>query len=300
MTSSLRALLSGLFDYAGLFPPAALDMKEAVRKFAVHGCGPRAWMLGRFIVPAARIDEFERELPGALATSPRAEPWRVSVLAAPPFDDTVTRIWDFNGTRGACGSREAVIDSVEVKASTAAELEDAAQAIPAGFELFVETPTVNALPGLLAAVRSCGGTAKFRTGGTSAQEIPSVPGLAASMAACHGLGLSFKVTAGLHHPVRSDRPLTYDRDAPRADLHGFLNVLVAAAVMSVGWVDAAGAAGILAEESPDAFRVAEESIAWRGHRLTLADLRLARRFFRTIGTCSFDEPVAGLEVLGLL
>ena len=33
-TRSLRALLEHLVDYAGLFPPAALTMQDAVRNYA--------------------------------------------------------------------------------------------------------------------------------------------------------------------------------------------------------------------------------------------------------------------------
>jgi hypothetical protein len=300
MTPSLRVLLGGLIDYAGLFPPAALGMAETVGRYASYRDGLHASTLGRLVVPASRLDEFERTLSDALATSPQAEPWQVSLLAAPPYDDVVARIWEFNGKHGACGTRQAVVDSVEVTVSTAAEVERAADAFPAGFALFVETPTVNAPAGLLDAVAKCRAGAKLRTGGTSAEKIPSTLGLATALMACHETGLSFKATAGLHHALRSERRLTYDPAPPRAVVHGFLNVLVASAVITAGWVDTAGAAEILAEESADAFRVGDDAIAWRGHRLALGDLRAARRFFRSFGSCSFDEPVADLENLGLL
>ena len=56
----LRILLRGLIDYAGLFPPASLDMADAVRNYAAYREGEHAWALGRFVVPAARLEEFER------------------------------------------------------------------------------------------------------------------------------------------------------------------------------------------------------------------------------------------------
>ena len=59
-TSGARAFLNGLVDYAGLFPPAGLGMKEAVAEYARHRREPEAWMLGRFVVPAARFAEFFR------------------------------------------------------------------------------------------------------------------------------------------------------------------------------------------------------------------------------------------------
>jgi hypothetical protein len=37
--SSLRAFLAGIIDYAGLFPPAALEMSSAVHAYAEHRSG---------------------------------------------------------------------------------------------------------------------------------------------------------------------------------------------------------------------------------------------------------------------
>jgi hypothetical protein len=51
--------MSGLVDYAGLFPPASLDMATAVDEYAAHLVEQEAWMLGRFIVPAGRLAELQ-------------------------------------------------------------------------------------------------------------------------------------------------------------------------------------------------------------------------------------------------
>src|SRR4051794_28088056 len=58
MTASLRALLSGILDYAGLFPPARLPLEQAIRNYARYRTEPEGWMLGRFICPAARLAEL--------------------------------------------------------------------------------------------------------------------------------------------------------------------------------------------------------------------------------------------------
>ena len=50
--------MRGLVDYAGLFPPAALAMAEAARRYAAYLGSPEAWMLGRFVVPVERLDEL--------------------------------------------------------------------------------------------------------------------------------------------------------------------------------------------------------------------------------------------------
>ena len=59
MSEHLRALLHHVVDYAGLFPPAKLDMQPTVDNYAAALAGADQWMLGRLIVPVKRLDEFE-------------------------------------------------------------------------------------------------------------------------------------------------------------------------------------------------------------------------------------------------
>ena len=63
LARSAKALLSGLIDYAGLFPPAALSMEEAVRNYARYREGEHAWMLGKFVVPQASAHEVPADFP---------------------------------------------------------------------------------------------------------------------------------------------------------------------------------------------------------------------------------------------
>ena len=63
MTKSLHVLLEHLIDYAGLFPPAALSMQDAVRNYARYRDGDYAWALGPFIVPKERAHEVPSDFP---------------------------------------------------------------------------------------------------------------------------------------------------------------------------------------------------------------------------------------------
>ena len=58
MDDALRAFLTGLIDYAGLFPPAKLDMPTALAHYLKYRDHPDHWMLGRFICPASRLTEL--------------------------------------------------------------------------------------------------------------------------------------------------------------------------------------------------------------------------------------------------
>src|SRR5260370_14371597 len=60
MNASLRALLAGIVDYAGLFPPAQLPLDQAIRDYARYRTEPEAWMLGRFVIPASQLGDLHR------------------------------------------------------------------------------------------------------------------------------------------------------------------------------------------------------------------------------------------------
>src|SRR5262249_3283632 len=109
--------------------------------------------------------------------------------------------------------------------------------------------------------------------------------------------LPFKATAGLHHPIRSPYALTYAADAPRAELHGFLNVFMAAAF---AWHGQRPIERILAETDAGTFRF-DEQARWRDWSLTVGQIQEARHeFAHSFGSCSFEEPVHDLEALGFL
>jgi RNA polymerase sigma factor (sigma-70 family) len=69
IAASLRALLSNVIDYAGMFPPATLPLEEAIRNYLRYRQEPESWMLGRFICPAARLQELNPYL-GELSGPP--------------------------------------------------------------------------------------------------------------------------------------------------------------------------------------------------------------------------------------
>src|SRR5262245_35312157 len=78
MLASVRALLTGIIDYAGLFPPAKLPFGEALRNYLRYCTEPESWMLGRFICTAARLRELSAFREEILAQS---QPLVISALA---------------------------------------------------------------------------------------------------------------------------------------------------------------------------------------------------------------------------
>ena len=304
-TSGARAFLSGLVDYAGLFPPAGLGMREAVAEYARHRREPEAWILGRFVVPAARLVELEEALglaavsgagggDGALGLE--TNPWSLSALVGPAFAADADAVIEFN-ERNSTAAR---VDSIELKASLEADLEVALEALPDGLATFVELPLDAALHQLLPMVKSRRALAKVRTGGLTPRDIPEPGPLAHFVASCASLGVPFKATAGLHHPVRAEHPLTYEEGAPRGTMHGFLNVFSAATFAREGMAESEIEA-VLEETDASAFRLDEEGLALGERRVSSDELARARQQLATsFGSCSFAEPVADLKSLGVI
>lgn len=290
---ALRALLREIVDFAGLFPPAGLQMPDAVRAYAAHRASSERWMLGRFVVPAARLDEFI----AALASLPRAvragAPWRLSALVGPDTESDLARVVQFNESGDG-----AVIDAVEAKAVSVGGVEGLAAALPRGLHAYVELPLGDDPEPLVAAVAAARLRAKVRTGGVTGDLVPAPAAAARFLAACARHDVAFKATAGLHHPLRADYPLTYEPDSARATLFGFVNVFMAAALAHEG-EPAAVLQQVLEESDGDAFRFDDDAAHWRDRALPAASIVHVRATFAiAFGSCSFREPVEELDLAG--
>ncbi len=291
---SLRALVAGLVDYAGLFPPAALAMSDAVARYAEYLDSPDAWMLGRLVVPVARLDELSTE--SARYTGSRRAPWRLSALAGDDVQADAAAISDFNARHVG----RLAIDVAEAKAATVERIAQVASALGTGLALFVEVPHDADPRDLLAAVKHHGARAKIRTGGVTADAIPTAAQIARFIARCAELHLPFKATAGLHHPLRAEHHLTYRPDSPSATMFGFLNVFVAAVLAAEG-ARRDELEQVLEERAASAFTFAANGLRWRDHHVALDQVARARETFAVaFGSCSFREPVDDLQELALL
>jgi len=123
---------------------------------------------------------------------------------------------------------------------------------------------------------------KFRTGGIAAELFPTPVELAAVICACRDRGLSFKLTAGLHHAVRHTDPET-------AQLHhGFVNIIVAVLAAADG-AEPADLAELLAATDPQPLTEAMTE-----------QLDRERPLWIGFGSCSVAEPLADLATLGLV
>ncbi|HKP97171.1 MAG TPA: hypothetical protein VJ385_15585 [Fibrobacteria bacterium] len=300
MEASLQVLMNGLIDYAGLFPPASLDMGAAVRNFAAYRKGPHSAWLGRFVLPASRLGEFANAN-ARLPQPPGSEgmPWRLSVLIRSDLPGDFKNAADFNKVGPSLG-QPAIVDTLEMKADRPEAILQALEALPPGIMPYFEIPIQEDPAPLLAAMARAGGRAKIRTGGVTPAQFPAPEVLARFLIACAAAGVPFKATAGLHHPLRALRRLTDAPESPTAVMHGFLNLFLAAAFARDG-MDAETLVALLREESPRAFSFRGEGASWRGHKLAGSGLLETRRDFAiAFGSCSFEDPELDLGMAGWL
>jgi hypothetical protein len=217
-------VLRGLIDHAALFPPASMSLPDALDEDGEARNSPYGELIGRFVVPAAKLAELPAERP-ALSVVLRSL-------------DEVALLEDADGL-------EAVELTLPRPRPDSAELVEAYNTLrPLGvetyFELVFDEAWRDSVPAAIGAVAAIGGRVKLRCGGAF---IPSVEQVGLVIACCRATRVPFKATAGLHHPLR------------RAEEHGFLNLLAAAGAPA-GRIEAA-----LAETDWDALEIDEDSRA---------------------------------------
>ena len=300
------ALLSHAIDYAGLFPPAQLDMTGAVAEYASYVASPDCWALGRFVVPASRLGELAEvasDLPSGGESPLGSEAWHGSLSAVLDADlaADLGRVTTFNvDHQGDARQWWNAVEAVELRAATADAIDHALRTVPTDLERFVEIPIAADPTPLVRAIRAGGGMAKVRTGGTTEDTFPSSETLVSFLAACVDEGVRFKATAGLHHPIRGDYRLTYARDSATGRMYGFLNVFLATAFLRAGMAEPTARA-VLEEEDSSAICFDDQGVTWRDRRLSVEQLLAARGVaIQSFGSCSFREPMDDLTAIGIL
>jgi len=294
--TAIDTLLDGLADYAGLFPPASLNMDAMVEQYAMGLAGPCASMLGRVIVPAAKLGDFERAAAAALPGHADDDPWCISALVrADDMDADLETIATFNDEHVDPGNGLALIDVIEVKAGDVEGIEAIASNLPEGLFAFVEIPIDSDPRGLLAALAGDGLGAKIRTGGMTPELYPDMGDVARFIVHAAAAEVPFKATAGLHHPLPND-----NSDVPARQL-GFVNVFAAATFTQTAGLDVAAVHAVLELADPDAFHFDGATLQVGEHTVSSAQLEACRLTLGTsFGSCSIDDPWSDLIALGWL
>lgn len=314
---SLKALLDKIIDFAGSFPPAALPLVTALEKYAEYRTSPWSWILARFVCPAGSLVELSDHVRATAS----AEPLRFAVLSAGGETDgqfltaleadlrAAAHFKHEHGGDVEIRQLEArlptsllktdvvtirkLLDGIDAALDTA-ELRGAAVHL----EIPMDENLRQTLPVVAGAVRGYNRERdeqdaglfglKMRTGGTT--DSPSVEQVAQVIAGCRDADVPFKATAGLHHPLR--------RINADADMHGFLNVFVAAVLADVHQLDEESLARVLADDDPSDFVFESDRLSWTHLTVDVPAVeRIRRRRALSFGSCSFAEPITDLKAL---
>jgi len=281
VTTKGEIMLEGILDYAGLYPPADLDMQSVVNNWKKYLQSEDNWMLARLIIPVSRIGEF-KECAKELLPSSDEEMWQLSMLLPPvcdeQFEKSVQETIDFNVSD--CG---AVANVVEFRAQTTDEIEAALDVLHDDLFPYIELPIQEDPRGIIAALSGAIAGAKVRTGGMTPESYPSSRCLARFIHSCAVAGQSFKATAGMHHPC------LHTNESVGVQEYGFLSVLQATASASLKESSVEEVEQILLSTSLDFSSFDEKELE-----------QVRAELFNSVGSCSFDEPREDLRNMGLL
>jgi len=307
---SLQQLLSNLIDYAGLFPPAQLPLQAAVQNYAQYRQGPDRWMLGRFIIPAQRLNELSMTAANSLNTE---GPFAFSIIGASGKDEhdflanlnhdieAIAQFTEQHEDRAQINVFEVrfpltVLDNPERAKNLLREMQQRLQRI-GSFRIFIEPPLsehwLRHVSAVVEAASKYGAGFKLRCGGTTAAAFPTPTQMVHAILSCHCQNIPMKFTAGLHHPIcRFDASVN-------AAMYGFLNVF--AAGLLVDRLSDQQLETILTDENPNHFVFDEHVFAWATYAVPTEKIaQLRQDFLLSYGSCSFDEPRGDLRALNLL
>jgi hypothetical protein len=298
MNVALRAMLEGVIDYAGLFPPAKLPLTDAVEEYLGIIHGSDKWIVDRFACPVGKLADLAVELiehpeepfvPVAVigTTQPDHKHWKHGI------EHDAAEMAKFQ----AAVENHAEIQAYEVRLPDHAHVIQYVNDLKAfaNIDVFAELPWGPEIADSLAAMAELDSAyAKGRTGGLEASAFPSSAELAGFIQQCVQLDLGFKLTAGLHHPLPAIDAQT------GAMMHGFLNVIAATSLGLSEDLSKREIEELLNETNPKAFVFKRESLTWRDHKTTLEDIENARALFFSFGSCSVREPLDDLGRIGLL
>jgi len=302
ISPALSNLLAKSIDFAGVFPPASLSLSETLARSNRYLHGRESWILGSIVLPINRLGEVTSLLDGA--------PFRLTAIAQRTEEPErwLSRLEEDCGQlqRFLVDNPQVAVQALEIllpSSSKDTEIADRLEELVRlanGHRVFVEVPAGDESfqEGLRATIvalerhRTANWGLKLRMGGTTPSAVPSVSLVADVLATVRDHGIPIKFTAGLHHPLRH-----WDNDLGVA-MHGFINVLMAALFAYACRLPSKNIEAILSDERSKDFVFNGNVARWLDLPLRTELIEDLRRQVVGFGSCSVDEPLNDLRMLG--
>lgn len=311
---SLRDAFAGIIDYAGLFPPAGLDVPKAVKEYAqLRRQAQGRWLTDKFVFPIfpdAKRDQllsaFRAQEGGEQGVSPVA--LLVPPLKAPQDVPLILSTLERYGLVGRDSSlSEAKLEVLSLEFAVPDGFEDESRMewdelrvffgrlasqdapLPVYLEFDWRTWTLeraHAVKGLREIHPGIG--VKLRTGGLTPDMVPPPSILSSVVDSLIVCQIPFKCTAGLHAALYEVSPRF------GFEMHGFVNLLaLTLAQMRRAKIDDCESI-LVAQNHTSLDRVMTQVVGpnW------LESLPEARTFFQSFGSCSVLEPLESLQAHG--
>ncbi len=318
MGESARTLMNMIIDYAGLFPPAKLDLETSLKNYLTYLKSEDRWALSSFVIPVAMLKDFPYDLMESDVNV------QFSVLVNPlnsqseKRDEVAEDVLRNLSKAGEIISKFIVHDRVSVPTLEVrldhhlftfgeefiAFIVDALKEHVEGLgvtRVFFEIPFFGSTEKMftqLVSVIALDATypvgVKLRTGGTERHLFPPLHDLSGVIQLCAKHGIAMKATAGLHRPIR------YYDEGLDVWRYGFINVFSAMMMASKHNLARQMILEILSETDITNFSFVD-GLRWKEFVLTEDDIiALRSQVAISYGSCDFLEPLEYLRELGLL
>ncbi len=329
MTNSLRHLIRNTIDYAGLFPPSKLPMEKAVANYIEYMTCHDSWMLSRFICPASKLTGFSKLYSETVKSGKQCQ---VSALGKKAgggkefldsFQEDMLAIKQIQES----ATDRTVVDAFEVclppeMCSNVDELktvltsvsnndmfqDSQSSQISIYFESVLDSSWKNEISSVVGAIANNNNLSiewldsglspamgfKFRCGGVTAKQFPSVEQVTYSIKMCVEHSVALKLTAGLHHPFR------HFNKSVDTKMHGFVNIFIAVLLCVVHNVDESTLSEVISDENSSNFYFNDDYLSWKEFKISIEEIVNCRKSsIISFGCCSFEEPRDDLRKLGL-
>lgn len=284
--------LEELIDYAGIFPPAALTSIDAANEYGSLIESKDSWIVGNIAWSVERLADFEsfadKSLDWSFAAIGRQSSDATSFTDARKADQLEMDRFLSAFSDAEIATYEFKIPHLDLVERATKQFKSLAKTTDVYFELPWEMDISEALATIAGAEIY---QVKFRTGGLKKEMYPASEQLANAIKQSIDLEVPFKLTAGLHEPI------AHQESSNGADAHGFLNVIAATSLAYHDDASIKSMVEILNLREESRWKVSSKGIEFDNTSLSSASLDEVRGMFTSFGSCSVQEPLAGLNRL---